>query len=150
MRNIVFALLLSGCATAGMPSNATLAIKLQADEAVLQKIAADVAANCGPQFAPIAPVIAAILAVAANPTNALADITAAVQLVPELIADGKAVACVYATVTRGLKAAGFHAAADMGARVAELDIPNACTNGGTEGTCCKVANRRIPEYPVEQ
>lgn len=93
-----FAVALSGCATSGTPANATLAQKLQADAAALQTIAKDVKTKCGPQFAPLAPLIASALAVAADPTNVVADIMTAVSMIPAVAQDVKGVTCVVTTI----------------------------------------------------
>lgn len=90
--------LFGGCATTGMPANATVAQKMQADAGALKQIATDVQTKCGPQFAPLAPLIASALAVAADPYNALADIMAAISAIPALAQDYKGAACVVGTI----------------------------------------------------
>jgi len=101
---LVLALSLSGCATSGTPAGATTAQKLQSDVQALHQIASDVQTKCGPQFAPLAPLIASALAVAADPYNALADIMAAVSAIPALAQDYKALACVVATIRDDIEA----------------------------------------------
>lgn len=88
----------AGCATTGMPANATVAQKMQADATAMQTIAHDVASKCGPQFGPVGPVITAILSVAADPYNALNDVMAAIGVIPVLAQDYKGAQCVIATV----------------------------------------------------
>lgn len=95
---LVFGGVLSGCATAGMPANATVAQKMQADAGALQTIAKDVSSKCGQQFGPVGPVIASILSVAADPYNALNDVMAAIGVIPVLAQDYKGAQCVITTV----------------------------------------------------
>lgn len=90
--------MLGGCATSGTLPGATTAQKMSADVVAVAKVANDVKANCGPQFAPLSPLIVAALAVATDPYNAVADIAAALQVIPALVQDYKAFACIVTTI----------------------------------------------------
>lgn len=100
MKKIITLILLaaSGCATTGLPANATFAQKIQADAAVMGKIANDVKTACGPQFGPVAPIVVAILSVAADPYNALNDVMQAIGVIPLLAQDVKGAQCVVTTI----------------------------------------------------
>lgn len=94
----IFGGMLGGCATSGTLQNATTAQKMTADVVALGKVANDVKAKCGPEFAPLAPLIMSALQVAADPYNAVADIAAALQAIPALVQDYKAFACIVTTI----------------------------------------------------
>lgn len=143
---LALGLLVSGCATIATPPGATLAQKLKDDQAAAEKIAADVATVCGPQFKSLTPVFADILSVAADPTNVLADVLAAANAYPILASDAKATICVVTTISRDIKALKPAKAAlldrlvaDLDAQqsVAELSMPDACdpTAGYLARTC---------------
>lgn len=132
---LALGLLVSGCATVATAPNATLAQKLKADEAAVQMMATDVATQCGPQFKSLTPVFSDILAVAADPTNVLADVLAAANAYPILASDAKATICVVTVIVKDLKALKPAKAAlldhlldqlEVQQSVAELSIPVAC------------------------
>lgn len=137
---------LAGCATIATPPGATLAQKLKDDQAAAEKIAADVATACGPQFKSLTPVFADILSVAADPTNVLADVLAAANAYPILASDAKATICVVTVIVKDLKALKPAKAAlldhlldqfEVQQSVAELSMPDACdpTAGYLARTC---------------
>lgn len=141
-----------GCATTGLPANATFSQKIHADAAVMGKIANDVKTACGPQFAPTAPIVVAILSVAADPYNALNDVMQAIGVIPLLAQDVKAAQCVVKTVRDDIHAffspapaavpasapsAELQRAAEMGTQVLELlnqgaTVTVASVDGGAE------------------
>ena len=92
------AIVFGGCATVATPANATLGQKAIADAVALKQVANDVKSKCGPELAPIAPLIAAALSVATDPYNAMGDVVAALQMIPVLAQDYKAFACVVTTI----------------------------------------------------
>lgn len=106
MRALVVLLIVatSGCATVNTKPGAKANEKLADDVLALKKMADDVKAQCGDEFASIAPIVGSAIAIAANPTDALAIIVAAAQATPALIADVKALACVVKVITADLKA----------------------------------------------
>jgi hypothetical protein len=115
----------AGCATTSLPANATVAQKMQADAAALKQIATDVQTKCGPQFAPVAPLIASALAVAADPYSALADIMAALGAIPALAQDYKAATCVVTTIRDDIHALFGTAPAPASAPKSENDLRKA-------------------------
>lgn len=132
---LALGLLVSGCITSATKPGATLAQKLKDDEAAVQMMATDVATQCGPQFKSLTPVFSDILAVAADPTNVLADVLAAANAYPILASDAKATICVVTVIVKDLKALKPAKAAlldrlllelDAQQSVAELSVPVAC------------------------
>lgn len=101
---IVTALAMSGCATVNTPPNATAEQKLIADAQAVAGVVNDVKAKCGPQLAPLGPVIMSVLQIAASPQDVLNDIMAVVQAAPDIYKDGQAIACAIRTVVDDLKA----------------------------------------------
>lgn len=95
---LVAAFVFCGCATSGTLPGATTAQKMSADVVAVAKIANDVKTKCGPEFAPLSPLIVAALSVATDPYNAVADIAAALQAIPALVQDYKAFACIVTTI----------------------------------------------------
>jgi len=126
----------AGCATTSLPANATVAQKMQADVGALKQIGSDVQTKCGPLVAPLAPLIASALAVAADPYNALADVMAALGAIPALAQDYKAATCVVTTIRDDIHAlfgpAPTPAPAPTAAPAtkAENDLRNAAEMGG--------------------
>jgi hypothetical protein len=126
-RWLVLAIVLPGCAVAGLPKNATFAQKLQADEHALTQIASDVGAKCGPQLASFGKTVAALIAVAATYEDVLADIAHAAELYGDAKMDVAAVSCVLSTVRADIKALTPAKAAMIGRAMALLDTPPMCT-----------------------
>lgn len=94
---VVLALILSGCATSGLPANATFQQKLTADEMVLGAIKNDIASQC-PKMAPVAGLVSKALAVAMNPYDVLNDVMEALAAFPDLKQDYDAISCAVKTV----------------------------------------------------
>lgn len=123
---LVLAGIFGGCATTSTPASAPTMQKFQADVAATQTIAKDVVAKCGPQFAPVAPLIADALSIAADPYNVLADVMTVVSAVPAIAQDVKGLECVVRTVGADYKALfQGRAASDMGKPTAQLIWENA-------------------------
>lgn len=115
--------LLSGCATSGTLPNATTAQKMTADIVDLGKVANDVKSKCGPEFAPLAPLIMSALQVAADPYNAVADIAAALQAIPALVQDYKAFACIVTTIRDDYNAMKPKPASAASAAASAISVP---------------------------
>lgn len=95
---------IAGCATVNAPASDSLSQKLISDAQAVQSIANDVKTKCGPEFAPLGPVVMAALQIAATPQDVLNDVMAVVQAAPALYKDGQAIACAIRTVLDDLKA----------------------------------------------
>lgn len=115
----------AGCPTVQTKVGDTTAQKFQQDAAAVQAIAKDVAAKCGQQFAPFAPLFASALAVAADPYNALADIMAAVAAIPAIAQDVKGLQCVVKTIGDGYRSQFKSAPSDMGATSSVSEMADA-------------------------
>lgn len=104
MKNIcfVFAIILSGCATVGMKSDATVIDKVKADAAVLTQMRQDIKDKC-PKMAPVADLVAKAVAVALDYTDVLQDIEEAAAALPDLKQDYDAVSCAIKVVLEDYK-----------------------------------------------
>lgn len=120
LAGLAFAIAASGCATVATPPNATLAQKLQADEALVLKIVADVGTKCGPKFASFGKTVSGIVAIASTPADVLSDVMEAAALIPDLANDYQALTCVISTTGADLKAAKPKQAAMLLQMVAEI------------------------------
>lgn len=114
-------LLTGGCLLKGMPTNATLAVKLKGDAEALEKIAGDVSLNCGAELASFGKTVVVILAVAATYEDLLADVSNAAKLYQDGKMDIAAVACVINTVRADVKALTPEKKAMLERLVAELE-----------------------------
>jgi hypothetical protein len=104
MKNLclILPLVLTGCATLGMKSDATIIQKIEADAAVLNQMKQDIKDKC-PKMAPIAGLVAKAIAVAANYADVLNDIEEAISAVPDLKQDYDAISCAIKTVLEDYK-----------------------------------------------
>lgn len=100
--SLVLCLALSGCAVTGLPANATVAQKMQADVDALKSVAADIKAQC-PKLAPVAGLISKAIAVASDPYNVLQDVLSAMSAYSDLKQDYAAIKCAVDVVLSDLK-----------------------------------------------
>lgn len=126
-------LLVSGCITTATKPGATLGQKVLDDQAAVKQIVADIKTQCGPQFVSLAPVLASLDTVAADPTNVVTDFMAALAGIPPLVKDAQALACVFKVAENDFRRLFPKKAAqlerqlyDLEQSVAELAIPAAC------------------------
>lgn len=132
--------LFSGCATTGMPANATFTQKLTADEMVLGAVKNDIAGQC-PKMAPVAGLISKALAVATNPTDVINDISEAVSAVPDLVQDYDSISCAIKVVLADYKKyfkaapAASPAAKAAAARITVLERALVMLNAPASDTC---------------
>lgn len=132
--------LFSGCATTGMPANATFQQKLTADEMVIGAVKNDIAGQC-PKMAPVAGLISKALAVATNPTDVINDISEAVSAVPDLVQDYDSISCAIKVVLADYKKyfktapAASSAAKSVAAKITVLERALVMLNAPASDTC---------------
>lgn len=95
---LALALVMSGCAVTGLPKDASLAQKIEADKAAVAQVVADVKSKCGAQYVPIVQPVMDAIAAATDYTDVLRDVAAAVALGKAVYSDAKALACAIQTV----------------------------------------------------
>lgn len=99
---VLVCLVLTGCAVTGLPKDATVAQKMQADVDALKSVAADIKTQC-PKLAPVAGLISKAIAVAANPLDVLSDVMNAMAAYPDLKQDYDAISCAVKVVLADFK-----------------------------------------------
>lgn len=117
---VVMMLSNAGCITSATKPGDTTAQKLQQTTDAVKVIAKDVVDKCGPQFAPIMPLVVDALNVAKNPYDIAADIALAINAVTSGVADYHAIECVLRTISADYKTLFKNGGADAGAAPADM------------------------------